>query len=352
MSVAPSNNINTERQYSDPILEAYDSIYYLEEQALAITEAHIFSTFVGTRDASTDIVMEGLGDFLSGAVTFFKNLISKLIEFFKQSSLYMSSLFGSFDKFLERNKDKLLDGNKEFKMYGYDYSFGDSIPKIGPMSELVQEFNKDVANITKLQKSDLVEQRRTYFNDGQLDKLRGEIIGKSGPIESSDFQDELKKIFRSGADSEKEIRVDKATLTRYINEYGVIKKKYEETRKDRNNLEKLYRSLETFFARGARQEYVGQNKVIRVQNIETSDFGSGEFKSGDFQDEQRTDKYVDLINYFYQFKWKQAQEIGTYSFQAYAERINAMREAVKFYEKVIRASVFSKEVEKGGTKNA
>lgn len=341
VSQVTSHQINLDGVIKDPIYESYLALSQLESLASEVTNTHIQSSYMGIREGSDDIVKEGLGDFIEGTVRFFKRLIEKLMEFVKQASLYMTSLFGSFDKFLDRNKEKLLADFKEFSIYGHEYTIKDEVPKTSPMVDLVSEFNKDVSSFDNVTKSNIVEQRRAFFEEGAVDKLRGAIIDK-GPIRSEDFRETLKTMFRNGADEEKEIRVDKAKLGEYIKGYRDLKKTFDDTRKSRVKLEQAYRLMESFFARGAKTEYVGNVKKTRLQGVEDLNIQDGKLNRGEFNDYQMTTGKVEIANLFYQFKWKQAQEISSYSFQAYTERVDAIREAVKFYEKVIRKSIFSK----------
>lgn len=350
LGIRPSSGgfrLEKSREPQDPVIEGYEMLTELEIQSANIIHDHLYSTYVGTRESSTEIVMEGLGDMVSSAAKFFKELIMKLMEFFKKSSIYITSLFMNFEKFMERYRKELTEVNKEYSVYGFEYDFSHKIPKTEVMMKIVSEFNSEIPEVTKLKKEDLVRRRDDFLSDGKMDLTRGLIIGRTTPVESTEFRTTVHDMFRKGQDVQKEIKVDSAKLRYYMNEYPKIKKEMEEANKDRFKLEKVYKSLETFFSRGPLIEYVGTQKKIRTSKVNV-DITERKFStSSDLLNNDNSSKNVDLINYYYSFKWKQAQEIGTYSFQAYIERINALKEAVKFYEKVIRGAIFAPPVEKG-----
>ena len=348
LTSTPSSGFQLERtrEVSDPVIEGYEILTQMELQACDIIHDHVYSTYTGIRESSNVIVMEGLGDMLTGAARFFKELIKKLGEFFKKASMYMASLFMNFENFIERYKDAILKSEKRYSVYGFEYDFSYKVPQTDTLMRIVTEFNNEINDVTKMEKDELVKRRDAFVEEGYMDSLRGAILGKTSKIEASDFRDTLFKMFRSGQDVEREIRVDKGTLVRYMNDYSKLKREFEEVKKERFKLEKVYNSLETFFARGAKVEYVGQEKKIRTQTIDVN-LKDKKFSAGDYTNNEKTDKNLDKINYYYSFKLKQAQEISSYSFQAYIERINALKEAVKFSEKVIRAAIFASPVEKG-----
>ncbi len=349
LGLRPSQNgfrLEQTREPQDPVNEGYEMLAEMEMQSFNIIHDHVYSTYTGTRESSMDIIMEGLGDMISSAAKFFKELIIKLIEFFKKSAIYMASLFMNFDKFIERYKDELTKANKEYSLYGFEYDFSHKIPKTDIMMGIVSEFNSEIPEITKLKKEDLVRRRDDFLNEGKLDLTRAAIIGKTTPVEASEFRTTVQEMFRKGQDSQKEIKIDSAKLRQYMSEYPKLKKEMDEVKKDRFKLEKVYRSLETFFSRGPRVEYVGSQKKIRTQTLDV-DMKNRKFStSDDLINNDNNSKNLDVINYYYSFKWKQAQEISTYSFQAYVERVNALKEAVKFYEKVIRGAIFAAPVDK------
>lgn len=348
LGLRPSNNgfrLEPHKTLEDPIIEGYNMLAELEMQSLDIIHDHLYSTYTGTRESSTEIVLEGLGDMISGAVRFFKELIKRLIEFFKKAAMYMTSLFLNFDKFIERYKDKLTHVKEDYSVYGYEYDFSHKIPNTDAMMSIVSEFNSEVVEASKLKKEDLVKRRDAFLESGKMDVTRGIIIGKSGPVEADEFRQTVFSMFRQGKDTEHEIRVDNAKLRQAIDGYPKLKKQFEESKKDRYKLERLYTSLENFFAKGPKNEYSGNTKKVRTQTIDVD--GRKMTPSSDFHNYANTASNLDTINYYYSFKWKQAQEIGTYTLQSYIEKINALKEAVKLNEKIIRGAIFARTAEKG-----
>lgn len=332
----------------DPVLEGYSDLEYFEIQSMNIMREHLLSTHHGIASGSMEIVTEGLGDMLTSAVNFFKELIKKLVEFAKNSLLYLTSMFVNFEKFMNKHKDKLAKDGISYTVWGYDYTLGERVPKTDQMASIVSEFNKGLEEVGKLSKIDIVRQRDEYMNDGEVDKLRGKILGINSPIESLEYKDEIRKIFRSGETDEKEIKVDKTVILRFMQNHKDARKILDEVRSERSKIEAVYRSLETFFAKGTKQIYVNSNRTTRSQKVDLKlDGKDSTVKYTDTVDTSSTSVMNDTLNYFYSFKWKQAQLIGALSYQAYIERVNAIKEALGLYEKTIRAAIFAVSEKKG-----
>lgn len=340
--------LNAIRPDHNPVLEGYGILRDCELESLRIIEEHTLSTFYGISEDSPEIIMEGLGDMLASAAQFFKELIRKLTEFFKKTMLYLTSMFVSFEKFLDKYKDKLLSTEKSYTVWGYEYTLNQSVPKTDAMSKIVSEFNSEMSDVTKLKKGDLVKRREEFVNENHQDALRGQILGLGRPIEAGDSLTELRKMFRSNQEEEKEIRVDKAVLQSMMANYKLAKKKLDETRNERDKIEGVYRSLEQFFARGVKYRYEDGNRKIVTKSPNVT--LAGKDSSANYKDEtsvSHSDNISGVINYYYSFKWKQAQSIGAISFQAFIEKINAIKEAMTFYEKSIRRAIFATPAEKG-----
>lgn len=332
----------------DPILEGYDNLVQMELQSLQLIKEHTLATFYGYEQDSPEIIREGLGDMLASAAQFFKELTMKLVEFMKKSILYLTSVMSNFEKFLEKYKDTLLKVEKKYTVWGYEYNLKQPIPRTDVMAKIVSEFNNEVATLDKMSKGDIVKKREDFVNENSQDKLRAAIAGFTQPIEASDFITEVKKVFRSGQEEQKEIQVDKAVLSRMINDYKETKKILNEARAERSKVEGVYRQLESFFAKGAANKWIEGNRTLVANKTDTTVAGKqAEFKTGEEVKFTATNSNLDVINFYYSFKWKQAQLVGAFSYQVFIERINAIKEALSFYEKTIRRSIFAHPEPKG-----
>lgn len=340
--------LNAVRTIPDPILEGYQYLADMEIKSMELIREHTLSTLYGYGDNSALIVKEGLGDMISSAAKFFKELIVKIGEFFKKMMLYMTSMFVSFEKFIDKYKDNLTKHNPSYTIYGYDYTLNVNVPRVDVMTKVVTEFNNEISDVSKLNKEELVERRKTFVHEEQQDALRGAIIGIDRKIDTSDMLIELKKMFRDGKEEEREIKVDRTVIATYITKYKDTKKLMSQARAEREKIEGVYRSLEAFFSKGAKFTYSGNDAKAIGSSVKVNISGkdSSFAKGGDYE-YSKTESNVDVINFYYGFKWKQAQTIGSISFQAFIEKMNAFKEAMNFYEKTIRQAIFASSEKKG-----
>lgn len=297
---------------------------------------------------------------------FFKKIIEKIHKIFHTFVAKMSAWFGgnsSFAKSYEKEVIKKWANVKsdwEFKGYKYSHVFGDSAASgaeafkitiegeidgtgktglknlISGATSLSNIYGGDLlsnANDVKYAKDELSKFREKL--DDYKEKMRGAIVkdiangtgitatmtlGKpeastSGisALDSSEFTDELFKVFRSGEDSKEDIPKDKilamyggsiSSMMTYIKEFDKIKKKSETTeRKLTSAIDKLISDMDK-----------AQNELIKASKDAEKD---KEFITA-------KNEYIVQISAVYQSIYGAASEYLT---QAFSAMLQAQKEA-------------------------
>lgn len=95
--------------------------------------------------------------------------------------------------------------------------------------------------------------------------------------------------------------------------------------------------MKAFFQRSASVHYKDTTKVMQVQQVDIKDNSGLETRSKDLLDfNQNT---LDVINVFFNFKFAESKEIGSIAITAVVEKIQALKEAIKMNEQIIRGSL-------------
>lgn len=254
-------------------------------KGIALSELKALEESGGTEVLYESVNFKGIFEKIK---MFFKKIIEKIHKIFHTFVAKMSSWFGnnaSFAKSYEKEVIKKWANVKsdwEFKGYKYSHVFGDSgasgaeqfklvitgvsevlrsvIDGSKTLGALYSDFaeNKDGSVKSVKEVKDELSKVREKMDDLK-EKLRGNIIDgikndkyfttsldidlngqKAQALDSSEFTDELFKIFRSGEDSKEDIPKDKilamyggsiSGMMTYIKEFDKIKKKSESAEK-------------------------------------------------------------------------------------------------------------------------
>ena len=293
---------------------------------------------------------------------FFKKIIEKIHKIFHTFVVKMSSWFGSNSSFAKSYEKEVVKkwanvkSDWEFKGYKYSHVFGDSAASGAEAFKLEIEgaIDSDIKNLVSgatsleaiyksntLTDANAVNEAKNALSkfreklDDYKEKMRGAIVkdiadgtgitatinlGKpdastSGisALDSSEFTDELFKVFRSGEDSKEDIPKDKilamyggsiSGMMTYIKEFDKIKKKSETTeRKLTGAIDKLISDMDK-----------AQNELIKAA------------KDADTDKELITAKneYIVQASAVYQSLYGAASEYLT---QAFSAMLQAQKEA-------------------------
>lgn len=313
---------------------------------------------------STDVLYESVNfkGIFDKIKMFFKKIIEKIHKIFHTFVAKMSSWFSSNSSFAKSYEKEVVKkwanvkSDWEFKGYKYSHVFGDSAASgaeafkleiEGAIDSEIKDLVSGATSLEAIYKSNTLtdanavnEAKNTLSKfreklDDYKEKMRGAIVkdiadgtgitatinlGKpdastSGisALDSSEFTDELFKVFRSGEDSKEDIPKDKilamyggsiSSMMTYIKEFDKIKKKSETTeRKLTGAIDKLIRDMDK-----------AQNELIKAA------------KDADTDKELITAKneYIVQASAVYQSLYGAASEYLT---QAFSAMLQAQKEA-------------------------
>lgn len=328
-------------------------------KGIALSELRAVEESGGTDVLYESVNFKGIFDKIK---MFFKKIIEKIHKIFHTFVVKMSSWFGSNSSFAKSYEKEVVKkwanvkSDWEFKGYKYSHVFGDSAASGAEAFKLEIEgaIDSDIKNLVSgatsleaiyksntLTDANAVNEAKNALSkfreklDDYKEKMRGAIVkdiadgtgitatinlGKpdastSGisALDSSEFTDELFKVFRSGEDSKEDIPKDKilamyggsiSSMMTYIKEFDKIKKKSETTeRKLTSAIDKLISDMDK-----------AQNELIKAA------------KDADTDKELITAKneYIVQASAVYQSLYGAASEYLT---QAFSAMLQAQKEA-------------------------
>jgi hypothetical protein len=327
-----------------------ESFIVLEQVFTDINRNQMTSMHYGVIEENYDILEEGFRDFFSSAVEFFKSMVKKFTEFMKRIFMMINAYIGNFDKFLENYKDRIEKLNPDFTIQGFKFEFDSRVPHIDRIRSIINDFNSELSDVDKITKEGIMKEREEFTSDIFVNKIRAEVIGASGSITKDNYLRTIKQKFRSGSDETENIKVDSTVLKNTVSGYPDLKKTYKECSQQRDRVILLIESMKTFFERGVNINYSGDNKVLQAHNVSINDDGS-RIDKGDAVDTKNSTSNHEKLNLFYSFKLLQAKELGGIAVTAAIEKVNALKEALKQSEQIIRRSLHSStKAESGETK--
>lgn len=290
--------------------------------------------YLGEREDAVEVVQESTSDFLHSAAEFFKRLIAKVKEWFGKIFLLIQTLIGNTGKMLEQNKDTFLKKKVRFDINGFEYSIKDGAPKMEPVDKLISEYNRDMSKIKEITPQSIGEQREAF--KGSIHKLRGEILTSGESIDGGELKESADAFFRKGDTDSSTITIDNAYMQRIASNYTGVKKNYDESVKQKRQLEVQLESLKKFFENGARQvKYDSQGeKVITTSNIERK--GSYVARTGDETQHVATTSTLKHLNTYFNFRYEQSKEMSSIILTVLESKVRALKEQLKFYDTCVR----------------
>ncbi len=324
-------------------LKAYciETLIDMENDFYGIVENQMYATYIYNMDGDESILTEGLKDSLNSFVEFLKKICKKFKEFVAKVFMYIKSYIGNFDKFIEKYSDKLSMAEPDFKIEGFEYTFSNNKPDLKPLTEIVNNYNTEIGEIQDLTNEDIINKKHYYFNIEDLDIVRGKVLGNNNATSSEEFEKIAFAEFRNGDNEKKEIAVNRAVLNKVLSSYKETKKSLKDAIAEKDKTVLLINSMENFFRKSVAVNYSGNTKRVKVNTISVNSKGNGIQTNG--TEHHRFDATtVDKYNTYFNYKFSQSKEIGGICITAVTAKIDAIKEAVKFYESIVRKSLFSK----------
>ena len=318
------------------------------------------------------LITESFSDFFAKA----KEIIKKFIEFikriFKEFEARLHSIFKS-EKYITKNKNEFAKFNTddEFDYEGYEFSelynhaipvsdacdlFYDgsstSINGYAPVSMNIADIEKyrdttdwnsnkhsdnfdgsaaDTVKNASLKKyvSDKYEELKDKLDD-YYDWFRGHVIGKAS-ISSSEYDSELKAVFRSGDTETTTITIDHSYVSEAYNRFDGYKKLIKSIEQTRKAIEKDYTKLRDALEKSMKFEKSGTDGVFFKFNPSSgndyaldqlSKFGNPsdtQIKTNDPEVNNKIDMYIKA-------KVNQVQQMSSIHSLAFSAKLQAAKD--------------------------
>lgn len=284
-----------------------------------------------------------------------KQLIKKFLDFIKSlfnRFLIILHRFVSSDKFILKNKDKYVDFKDDYKfdIKGYNYTFNDNIPVI----EALAEFKKEFVGIDfdEMIKDKDPKSRSTYIDKkyGQLkkelgeyyfDKFRARVIGKSGDITITEFQEELSKVFRDDTTSKDIITITNEEVMKSLGRFENYKEYENKTKKTKEKIESDYKEIERLIERLYKNAQSSLDSVMLDIN--------GEYDGGVTPDNLVSlDKTsINKLDLFIKTKVNQVIQMSNIHSLAFSSKLDAIAECMKQDKGILYKALSKIEKNKG-----
>ena len=336
--------INIDRLSSTDYEESYfaSAIAHINETRNQYTKAKI-TLYHAISEAKTQrVVLESFSDFFVKI----KEIIDKFLKFIKSMFARfltnLNKLIGS-EKYLKKHKkdfDKFKSSD-EFEFEGYNYTFSRLIPASDVLASYNEDLFKDdgfygISGTNAISVDTVRGATETLANnlESNYDTFRGRVLGKSESIHTTDFSNELFKIYRDGEDTTKNVTVDYSYIhnakDRFFN-YSETKKHVDNQYKQiEYSYTKLKQQVEDMVKRNgnlnAKAFYNRIPSNSNVQSIEDTDVGN----NGDgLVNATISGDLMTQLDIYVKAKVDQIQEYSNIHTMAFAAKLDAMSEAYK-----------------------
>jgi hypothetical protein len=339
--IKSANFIPTIENYDFDINSALLETYlFLEEKIFLAEQSLMVSEYYSHIDSNQEILQEGFNDFLKSAKDFFLGLLKSIRELFAKFFTYVKSFITEFDKFINDNKDKILEGKIEFSMNTFMYTITESLPDLSKIHNIISHYNYELEQVIKENSTEkVVELRNEYNTPLFFNKLRAEVIGKSGEIATLDFHNELFRLFRNDEKEKKETIITNQVIKTYMTDYSNMKKMYKEFSVQQNEFVRLINDLVSFFDKGVSLYYKENQKVMGLKKL---DFSQNKITETREELKYNIDQ-LNILSSFYNYKFQQSKELLQIASVSTSTKITAIKEAMQQYQTAIRRAIYAKE---------
>ena len=314
-------------------------IYCLESTSTCIEETYVKANHMYLKTGDVEYLTESLSDITSMIVNAIRKCIAKIKEFFNKILAYINSYLGDYDTFVEKNK-KVFDNidNVDFTISGFNFSISDySETDMSEFDKVVDSYNEFISDLSNLDngenKNKLVMELHEFMNEDNLDNLRGKILGIDKPIEEENFLSTVRETFRSGDTTPIDIHVNKKYIDILIANAKSLVKQKNTAIKERDEILKLLKQTETFFAR----KVSAINNSVDIKAIEKNENKFGTNKVNTLSTNNRTglNIYQQLIN----LKYNQVNKIYGITSIVVTEKVNALKDQIKQETLILKRSL-------------
>ena len=317
---------------------------------------------------SQEVINESFGDFFRKA----KEIIKKFLEFIKKIFAKfvtkLNSLFKS-EKYLEKHKNDFakFESEDEFTISGYKYTV---IGNAAPVNKAVDLWFSDVDNgnisSSNIDRDDLDYSSSTYNDvsfdsgvddieskknkakaqqnevvlaiekkyralvdglDDWYDKFRGHILGKNEDITSTEYDEELFRVFRDDYDKPTDITIDYNAVNTAYSEFTGYHKLIREIEKDRREIESNYQKLERALETALHKEKSGDGMFTVKFNVTTANaYASANMEKLSNTSVKANSDIYNKIDLYMRAKVTQIQTMSSIHTQAFSAKLQAAKD--------------------------
>lgn len=246
------------------VQEGYDFI--LEMNSHYMDAEKIFYTNILGSYGDDKIINESFSGFFDKIKSIIRKFIEWIKKVFKEFVVKINALF-SAEKYLKKNSKLFVKFNSddEFEFNGYTFTNieNSDIPKASALNAFTKDASADgvfkADNIYAGNSSDktAMTTNANSFLDSKIDALnngledfydafRGEVIGKSEKFDSSEFAEELFKVFRNDETSPSMITIDATFVSEAYRRFEKNKDVIKSIEKTQKEIIKDYEALERY----------------------------------------------------------------------------------------------------------
>lgn len=324
---------------------AYDSnisflteIYELNQLDFEITKETLKYMHQYKISGNESILVEGFLDSVSKMGDFFKRMIDKIKDFFKKIFMYINACFMDIDKFVKKYKDELSKiRNVKFDINGYKFTPHD-VPNMVDFIEVVDNYNSEIADVSKLKKDDILKRQNEYLKTENLDKIRGRVLGVNTPIEEDDFHEEVLKYYRDGEVNTHVIEVDDSLFNSTISEIPTLMKEKKAAEQTRDQLISLLDKTQRFFDQKIGPMYDGGAQKLKTTTLKLEDKGN-RISTDEENITEYKSSYASAVEAFVRYKYIQVNKLASIVNLVATERANAYKAQVKQAREIIRGGI-------------
>lgn len=316
----------------------------LEHMYFEVYETIVVGNHYYKKTNLNEILTESFSDTIGKIKDYFDAIIKKISEFFKKVMTYINSFLMDLSDFVKKYKSKISEISfKPFTIQGYNYTNLSSSPSLNPFNDIVASYNTEISDLSKLDKDDIKDRYVKYFEDNNIEKIYGVILGSKSNISNDDLIEEARKYFRNDESAPIEIEVDEAYVSKILSQVSFLEKEKLESIKLRNDLIKLFEQTKKFFSDKLTVLYKSSNdKHVSITSLNIE----GTKLNKDSNIVNYTDKLYIALNELCHYKYEQASKIGTATTTVLTERVNAYKENLRQYRDILRKVLFAKNDDK------
>ena len=333
-----SNDINISNINSDTDIENYSFVDESYNFVLGYTKSYneavkeFYKNIMESED-NQEIITESFEGFFAKAKEIIKKFLAFIKKIFAKFVTKLNSLFKS-EKYLEKNKNEFpkFTSEDEFTFKGYKFTLDNDIPKSNALSAW---FDNDLAATDMTDNDSAINAIQSKYDaltnklKDWYDEFRGQVIGVDYKISSSEFDIELKKVFRDDYESTIDITIDSTAVQEAYQQFHNYKDSVSKIEKIKKTMEddyaKLEKALETSFKKEKEGDgYFFKFDISRVSNSyaekEINNFTDSSYK------QPVTNEIYNKIDMYMKVKVTQVNQMSSIHSMAFSAKLQAVKD--------------------------